>query len=297
MLIDSADSEGWRKPLQVWLIVLATLFCTEAVVMGIIPWIIPPQTPRLIEALVDSFLLTAVAAPVLWFLLVRPLQDASRLRTQFLSDLFASIELERRQIAHELHDGVGQLLTLLISGLQTALLRIQDQELEKRCRHLKELARNALAELKRLALGLRPSLLDDLGLTPALQRIVRDFKEHHSVEIELDTDELDDLRLPEAVETTFYRITQESLANIAKHSKATIVLIRISKDKRFVVLQIDDNGVGISPSKLSGLNPGHLGLTGMRERAALIGGTLTITSQLGKGTRLVVRLPESNAKK
>jgi signal transduction histidine kinase len=300
MLLDSAYDGEWRKPLRVWLTVLATLFCTEAAVMEIIPWIIPAWAPRLLEAIVDAFILTTVTAPILWFLIVRPIQEANRLRTQFLSDLFASIEVERRQIAHELHDGVGQSLTLLISGLQTAVLKIQDQELESRCRHLKELARQSLTELKRLALGLRPSLLDDLGLVPALQQIVSEFREHHSSgtwDIQLDTGELMDVRLPEAVETTLYRVTQEGLANVAKHSKATKVLIRMWKDKRSVVLQIEDNGVGITPSKLTGLNPGHLGITGMRERVALIGGTLTIDSQVGKGTRLVVRLPEIRAAK
>ena len=121
MLLDRAENNGWRKPLRVWLTVLIALFCTEAVVMEIIPWIIPAHAPRLLEAMVDAFILTTVTAPILWFLIVRPLQDANRLRTQFLSDLFASIEVERRQIAHELHDGVGQSLTLLISGLQTVV--------------------------------------------------------------------------------------------------------------------------------------------------------------------------------
>jgi signal transduction histidine kinase len=291
MRVNGAETERWREPLRVWLTVLATLFFTEAIVMGIIPWLVPAQAPRLVEAIVDALILTSVAAPVLWFLLVRPLQEANRLRTLFLGDLFVSIEADRRRIAHELHDGVGQSLTLLVSGLRTVVLKTQDEDLVLRCRDLKELAKQALVDVKRLALGLRPSLLDDLGLAAALQRIISDFREHHALDIQLDMDQLSDIRLPEAVETALYRITQEALANVATHSQATKVAIRFCIDQQAIELRIEDNGVGIVPSKLSGANPGHLGITGMRERAALIGGKLTISSQSGKGTQLAVRLP------
>lgn len=109
----------WREPLRVWLIVLGTVFSTEAAVMVALPFLLPAEPPRTLEAAVDATLLTVVLAPLLWWLLLRPLREASRLRADFLNELFTSIEADRRQTAYDLHDGVGQSLTLLISGLRS----------------------------------------------------------------------------------------------------------------------------------------------------------------------------------
>lgn len=287
----SIAAKHWREPLRVWGTVLVTLFSTEALVMAIMPWFLPSDAPKFAEALMDALILTSVAAPVLWIFLVRPLHEANRLRNSFLSDLFSSIEADRRQVAHELHDGVGQSLTVLISGLRSVVDKIQDKEIETRCGQLKECAIQALLDVRRLTLGLRPSLLDDFGLAAALQRIVEDFRQHDAITIQLDTDELSEIRLPENVETTLFRIAQEALTNVVRHAKANRVSIRVSRDDLIVTLQIEDDGVGIDPSKLSGSNPGHLGIVGMRERVALIGGKFEIRSQNGSGTRLRVSIP------
>ena len=110
----------WQYPVAVWLMLLGVVFATEYVVMLVLPLVLAKHSSRALEAGVDAVLLTVMLAPALWWTIVRPLTEVIRLRTQFLADLFAHIEQDRRQTAHELHDGVGQSLTLLISGLRSA---------------------------------------------------------------------------------------------------------------------------------------------------------------------------------
>lgn len=288
------DKRAWRDPLRVWIIVLLAIFVSEALLMGILPWAIPSEAPRIVVSLVDGLLLTSVTAPILWLFLVRPLREVNRMREQFLSDLFSSIEVDRRRIAHELHDGVGQSLTLLISGLRTAALTTQDTELEQRCQRLKEIAYQALGDVKRLALGLRPSILDDLGLAPALERLVSDFREHHEFDVTFHLQQLSDTRLPETIETVVYRVAQEALTNAAKHAQATRVSVDLRQDLDSIELRIEDNGVGIEPARCSTATPGHLGITGMRERISSVGGELSIESHRPRGTQLIVRIPIDN---
>jgi signal transduction histidine kinase len=285
------SQSSWKQPLRVWLIVLTTVFAVEMILMLLLRYFPLAKETRYLETIVDPLLLTFVIAPVLWFLIVRPLKRANDLRSLYLTDLFTSIEAERRRVANELHDGVGQSLTLLISGLRSTLPEIHDSELESRCRKLKELAKQSLSEVKRVSLGLRPSLLDDLGLAVALKQLTADFQEHHAIKAYLDTDKISDRRLPETLETTLFRITQEALANVLTHSRASEVSIRLRLHEQEIELSIEDNGIGIEPEKIVGNNPGHLGLTGIRERAMAIGGRVVIQSNIGKGTGLFVYIP------
>lgn len=285
------NTARWREPLRVWLIVLVTVFAAETCVMIALPSILPAEPTRTFEAAVDAMLLTLVLAPVLWWLLLRPLREANRARAEFLGELFTSIEADRRQTALELHDGVGQSLSLLVSGLRSAASEATDSETVRRYRDLKGLAKSALVDVKRLALGLRPSVLDDLGLAPALERLADDVRENHPITLALDLIAVADLRLPNAVESAAFRIAQEALANVVAHSKARHVDIVIRLSRLYLELVIADDGVGISPDVLAGGRTGHLGLTGMRERATLLDGEFSVHSVVGQGTRITVRLP------
>lgn len=286
----------WREPLRVWIVILGAVFLSEALVMVILPSLLPSEPPLLAAAAIDAILLTVVVAPVLWVLIVRPLREANRVRAEFLSELFASIEADRRQTARELHDGVGQALTVLVSGLRSASAEVTSPELGQRCVNLKALARQALQEVKRLSLGLRPSLLDDLGLSPAIERLVLDLKQNHPVEVELSVTPTSIPRLVDAVETALFRIVQEALSNVISHSRATHVWIEIIHDDGVIELTVRDDGVGMSSAVRNGSNTGHLGLTGMRERAVLLGGELVIDSAPGRGTRLMVKIPVEGAR-
>jgi signal transduction histidine kinase len=175
--------------------------------------------------------------------------------------------------------------------LRSAHETIADPELAQRCRQLQQLAQQSLVEVKRLALGLRPSLLDDLGLAPALERLTADVRANHPVEIGLATEEVACERLPGAVETAVFRIVQEALSNVIQHSGATAAEVALHRQNGSLIVAITDNGKGISLTALRGRNPGHLGLTGMRERATLLGGDFSVGPMPGHGTRVTARFP------
>jgi signal transduction histidine kinase len=293
-LTGAAAAEGlspryWLYPAAVWLIVLAAMFVTEYAVMLALPWLLPPQHSRLLESAVDAMLLIAVLAPVIWWTVVRPLREVIRLRNRFLADLFARIEADRRHTAQELHDGTGQSLALLITGLRSVREAPADPEATARCEHLLKLAGEALTDVKRLALGLRPSLLDDLGLAPALERLVADLREQHPLEFSLDTDDVTGIRLPEAVETAVFRIVQEALANVVAHAGATSASVTVRRRAGAVTVEVVDDGCGIGPAGWR--KGGHLGLIGMRERATLLGGEFAALSAAGRGTRVTATVP------
>lgn len=280
-----------KSPWAVGLFVLAVISLAEYAVMLVLPLVLPDDRPRLLESLVDSVILGFVVAPVLWWAIVRPLQHAAALREQFVAELFATIEDERRRIAHELHDDVGQTLTLIISGLRssesgTALPDTRRQSLE-------ELAERALADVKQLALGLRPSMLDDLGLTPAMERVAGEIEKHHPLEVTLDVGALAGVRLPATIETGLFRIFQEALNNVIKHSRARHASVTLRRGPAGVRLEIADDGCGIDFGvlKRKSVEAGHMGIVGMRERAYQLGGTLRVDSQPGRGARICADIP------
>ncbi len=285
----------WQYPIVVWLILLGVVFITEYAVMLVLPLVLVANSPRALEAFVDAVVLTVILAPALWWTIVRPLTEVIRLRTQFLADLFAHIEQDRRQTAHELHDGVGQLLTLLISGLRSSKVCRETEACSGRVNDFQRLAEDALTEVRRLSLGLRPSLLDDLGLAPALERLVDDVRIHHPVQISLEMAGDAGRKLPDDVATAIFRIVQEALSNIMKHSKAKQATIRVRRESKQILAEVSDDGCGIEPAIVSLPPAGHLGLRGMSERASLLGGKFSLDTAPGQGTRITVAIPTGGA--
>jgi signal transduction histidine kinase len=273
------------------------MFVTEYTVMLALPWLLPPRRSPLLEAAVDAMLLIAVLAPVIWWTVVRPLREVIRLRNRFLADLFARIEADRRHTAQELHDGTGQSLSLLISGLRSVRESLTDPETVGRYEHLLKLASQALTDVKRLALGLRPSVLDDLGLEPALERLVEDLRQQHPLKLNLNMDGVAGIRLAEAAETAVFRIVQEALANVVTHAGARSASVMVRRRGDAVTVEVVDDGCGIVPTgpafssaAPAGGRGGHLGLIGMRERATLLGGKFAIDSAPARGTRLTATI-------
>lgn len=284
-------SASQAHPARVWVVVMSVVFAAEYGVMLALPWVLPDGHSRALEAALDAVVLTTVVSPVLWLTIVRPLREVLRIRTRFLGGLFAAIEAERRRIAYDLHDGVGQSLSLLVSGLRSAHDGVAQADVARRCLDLQTLAESALRDVKRLALGLRPSLLDDLGLAPALERVAADIREHHAIDLALDVGGVAGERLPEQVETAVFRIVQEALSNVLQHSGAKRASVRVWRGGGGVGVRVEDDGRGIEPAYLIAPRPGHLGLSGMRERATLLGGTLSVESAPGRGTRVLVSVP------
>lgn len=202
-------------------------------------------------------------------------------------------EEERREIARSLHDDTGQALSMLIISLD----RLEEKtpvEYKKKVRETRDLAANALAELRRILFGLRPAILDDLGLVPAIRWYARANLEQAGIQVEVHAAE-DGLCLSHALTTSLFRIAQEAINNILRHSQAGSVQIRLSVDAEVVCLRVEDDGRGFDVSQITAqaLQLNHLGLLGIQERAGLLRGEVSLESAPGKGTRLEVHIPLS----
>jgi two-component system, NarL family, sensor histidine kinase UhpB len=192
-------------------------------------------------------------------------------------------ERERRRIAQDLHDEVNQALTAVSLRLQASIERAP-ADLRRELIETKRLASQAMDELLALARQLRPAVLDDHGLVPALQSQVRDFGEQTGIDSSFQTRGPMPHLSPEQ-QLVIYRVTQEGLSNVAQHAEAGKVEVELSFIGR-TVLRISDNGHGFVPADGAKRNGTGLGLSGMRERALLIGGRLTLSSGEDQGTRV-----------
>jgi signal transduction histidine kinase len=210
-----------------------------------------------------------------------------RVARDALGRIVAGQELERRRLARELHDETGQALTSILLGLRAVDEAGSDEDIRKAVSDLRELVVATLQDVRRLAVQLRPKALDDFGLVPALERLVQTFSETSGIDVDLEA-QLGEERLPTEVETTLYRIVQEALTNVVKHAEAARVSILLVRRDGSATAVIEDDGRGFDPAKPG---PDSLGLEGMRERAELHDGRLTIETSPGSGTTLVVEVP------
>jgi two-component system, NarL family, sensor histidine kinase DevS len=194
-------------------------------------------------------------------------------------------ELERKRLARELHDETGQALTSILLGLKP-LEEATSGEVRDAVASVRELVVSTLQDVRRLAVELRPSALDDLGLVPAIDRLARSFGEG-GIQVDVEA-HIGDQRLPEAVEITLFRIVQEALANVAKHSEASRLSITLTRKNGTVVAIIEDDGKGFDPGQAGS---DGLGLVGMKERLALVGGKLRVEAAPGTGTTIAAEVP------
>ena len=199
-------------------------------------------------------------------------------------------ERERQRVARELHDQTGQALTHEIISLDLLLERTGDAKARQQLEAVKRTLEETLEEVHRMSQDLRPSVLDDLGLVPALRTLAR---QPSGAEVSLHVDGLRD-RLPAPIETALYRIAQEALTNTNKYARASHVNIDLRQLNGQVRLRVSDDGVGFDPGSIPEREePGRagLGILGMRERATLLRGTLEIHSSRLRGTEVVAQLP------
>jgi two-component system, NarL family, sensor histidine kinase DevS len=205
-----------------------------------------------------------------------------RVQRDSLRRMVEGQEAERRRLARELHDETGQALTSVLLGLKSVE---NAQDVPTAVAQLRDLVVATLQDVRRLAVELRPQALDDFGLVPALERLVDTFQEATGISVEFES-RLGEGRLPSEVETTLYRIVQESLTNIAKHAGARRVSVLLLRKAKSVSALVEDDGHGFDPD---GRHTG-IGLEGMRERLALLEGRLDVESG-GTGTSIVAEVP------
>ena len=196
-------------------------------------------------------------------------------------------ELERQRLARELHDETGQALTSILLGLKPLEEALADHPALAALAELRAQVVSALQNVRRLAVELRPAVLDDFGLVPALERLTDSFAEQSDIRVDFHS-ALGETRLPSEVETTLYRVVQESLTNIVKHASAHNISVSIAPRGSTVAAVIEDDGAGFDPRAVGGEG---VGLLGMRERLSFVDGRLEIESRPGAGTTIVAEVP------
>jgi signal transduction histidine kinase len=207
---------------------------------------------------------------------------------QLSARLLEAQEEERRLISRELHDEVGQALTgvlLEMANLSNLIRNREESALSKKVDEIKRLLEESIGVVRNMALLLRPSMLDDLGLVPALQWQAREASKRSGLWVKVAAEEVSD-ELTEDHKTCIYRIVQEALHNIVQHANARNVRITVSQEPDRLLLSIQDDGRGFNPPQERGM-----GLIGMEERVSALGGRLVVESASGEGTLLRVALP------
>jgi signal transduction histidine kinase len=207
---------------------------------------------------------------------------SERVERDALRRIVGAQELERQRLARELHDETGQALTSILLGLK----QLEGAD-PASVTALRELVVDTLRDVRRLAVELRPKVLDDFGLVPALERLTEGFAEQTGIAVDLEAASVKE-RLPEEVETAIYRIVQESLTNVVKHAHAHRVTVLLARADAKIKVVIEDDGTGFAPERA---RSDGIGLIGMRERIQLLDGTLTVESSERSGTTVAVEVP------
>jgi len=246
----------------------------------------------------DLILFTTVAGHLATALenrrLFQEVKDKERLRGELLSRLIRAHEEERFRIARELHDEVSQSLT----GLMMSLNAVEHNgmadpaRLYRSLQAIRTVAEETLEEVRKIVFDLRPTLLDDLGLIPAVRHYAKTLLEAQGVEVRFQAAGFGKHRLPSPVETTVFRVAQEAITNVARHAHARVVSISLSLEAGRVRLQVADDGAGFDVGALlASPDRRRLGIAGMEERVALLGGRLEIASAPAQGTAVTMTVP------
>jgi len=225
--------------------------------------------------------------------LYREVGDREQRLQDALRRLLVAQEEERRRVAYELHDGLAQVAAATHLSLQTlaSQYRPRSERTRQQLDRSVDLAQRVVREARQVIAGLRPTVLDDFGLERALRLHVQELAAEGCL-IDFQA-ELGEDRLPGPIETVLYRIVQEALTNVRKHARVQAARVRLRRDGGIVELLVTDAGAGFRPfGSPADIGPGqHVGLVGMRERAALVGGDCVVWSEPGQGTEVLVRIP------
>jgi len=227
------------------------------------------------------------------------LRDSQEQLQRLTAQIFQTQEQERQRISRELHDDLGQSLIVLklhISSLRQTLSSRQSA-LKKKLDDILEESRELIDKVRRISLNLSPSVLEDLGLEAALKQLFKNFSLNRNLKFDVDLETVSPF-LSNAAQTGVYRIFQETLVNISKHTNATEVIIRVNRRYNYLHFLVADNGQGFDPAELNAKTAGErgMGLASIEERVRMFDGTCEIWSQPGIGTRVSFVLPVEQAK-
>lgn len=216
-------------------------------------------------------------------------------KLHFLSSrLLAAQETERKRISLELHDELGQALIGLKLGLSSIQKRLRKDQgvLRDECEYIKDNIEQVISSIRRLSQGLSPYLLETLGLTAALRRLIEGVAKYHKMEISVEIAEIDQFVSQER-QLVIYRIFQEALSNIRRYAEATHISVAIKKENDRLSFLVEDNGKGfnVKQAMLRDINERGLGLAAMEERVRMLGGIFNIQSEVGRGTKISFTIP------
>lgn len=274
------------------LVMLAIIFVAETAIMTAFALVVREHPNRWLEVIVDSTVLTLTVAPPIYWLIVRPLRVLADERSRLLAHVFEIQDAERQRIARDLHDEIGQSFTSLLVQLRVLEEAPSLDEARRQARDIRTLSGTLYDQIRTLARGLYPTVLDDLGLIEAIRRLAEDFEATHDAAVAVHLAGSLERRLDRKVERTAYRIVQESLTNCAKYAHASRIDISLACNDKQLTVAIADNGQGFDASSApreAGAAP--FGLANMRERALLLKGSLAVRSRPGTGTTVTLRVP------
>jgi len=223
--------------------------------------------------------------------LLKELRAKEAMRTDLMNKLFTVQEEERKRISRELHDETSQSLASLLAYMKVLLSKLKDDKQKELLLGARDVAINVLDGIRKMAVELRPPVLDDLGLIAAMDKYINHFSTQHQINTKFSAPD-DKLIIENEISLTLYRILQESLTNISKHAAASYVNIKLIKTTSTIILIISDNGLGLKPGDLEVARQNNrLGVYGMKERVELLGGTFNLHSISSSGTNITVTLP------
>lgn len=287
------------------LVLVTSVVVAETAVMLLLAYLF--NHPLGWEGIIDGGCLVVILSPIFYFFYFRPLKyhltalKTSEQQKKFLSrELISQAEEQQRKLARDLHDEFGHSLTNLVFGVEAVKSSLPEGHPESRqnCDALIKDLQVLATRIRAFSSELHPVVLDNLGIEDALHELIRKQKRlHPALRVELQLYGLKN-RLEMEIETVLYRICQEGLNNAVKHSRADQVHIRLTCSHPYLILTLEDNGIGFDaqvPDSDSGRGDRGIGLLGMRERVAMVGGSFKLMSQLGQGTLIRVELPATLA--
>jgi two-component system sensor histidine kinase DegS len=279
---------SWRGALVTFLLSLV-----GALPIMIDIWSISSLITNIVLLLLPLLVVSIVAFELAWRRKERKTYtEREAERKLYLAKILESQENERLRIAQEIHDDTIQTLLVIANRAQDLIPASKDGrgEVKKKAEWIRDATLQAVEELRRTSLDLRPSVLDDLGLVPALRWLVDHMSQESGINTRVRINGEKRKLTPQA-EVAIFRVTQEALNNIKRHSKAKEAIVTLEFDKEFFKVKIEDNGQGFQPPKKLGklAASGKLGLIGMQQRIDLLGGTLKIHSKPGEGTSLLIK--------
>lgn len=294
---------SYKSAVKHMILVAVSIFIIEASVMTAVETL---QISKWIEVPLDSVLTVFLLSPVLFFYFFRPLflniSERQRVEKELRESekhlhhlsfqLIGIQELERKRISRELHDELGQALTLLKFRLRFIEKELPgDQMLKGEYENILTYIDQTIDNVHRISQDLSPMILEDCGLSAALSQMAKKFIRHSNVDVSLDIGDINHL-FPKKDHIIVYRIFQEALTNVGRHSGATSVHTVLKEENGRFVFLVEDNGRGFNPNAVVGcLGAEGIGLATMKERARMLGGSLDLWSQEGKGTRISFSAP------